>query len=79
MQIAIEIDMNDAKKQFFKLLELAHAGQEIVLTKNGKPYARMMPLAVMTPKRQRGRVKDIIDDAFFEPLSSTELNAWERI
>jgi antitoxin (DNA-binding transcriptional repressor) of toxin-antitoxin stability system len=78
MQIAIPIDMNDAKKQFSKLLALAHAGQEIVLSKDGIPYARMMPLAAITPKRQRGRMKGIIDHAFFEPLSNTELNAWEK-
>jgi hypothetical protein len=37
-----------------------------------------MPLAAITPKRQRGRMKGIIDHAFFEPLSNTELNAWEK-
>ena len=29
------------------------------------------------PKRQRGRVKDINDDAFFESLPDAELKAWE--
>jgi antitoxin (DNA-binding transcriptional repressor) of toxin-antitoxin stability system len=78
MQIAIQIDMNDAKKQFSKLLDLAHAGREIVLSIDGILYARMMPLAAITPMRQRGRVKGIIDHAFFDPLSNTELNAWEK-
>ena len=36
----------------------------------------MMPLAPAAPKRQRGRVKAIIDDAFFEPLPEAELKAW---
>jgi antitoxin (DNA-binding transcriptional repressor) of toxin-antitoxin stability system len=80
MQIAIQIDMNEAKKQFLKLLALAHAGQETVLSKDGIPYARIMPLAAVmsAPKRQSGRTKGIIDHAFFEPLSNTELNAWEK-
>ena len=39
------INVHDAKTQFSKLLERAHAGQEIILAKAGKPYARMMPLA----------------------------------
>ncbi len=71
------INVHDAKTQFSKLLEQAHAGQEIILAKAGKPYARMMPLAPAASKRQRGRVKGIIDDAFFEPLPDAELNAWE--
>ena len=71
------INVHDAKTQFSKLLEQAHAGQEIILAKAGKPYARMMPLAPAASKRQRGRVKGIIDDAFFDPLPDAELNAWE--
>jgi prevent-host-death family protein len=72
------INVHDAKTNFSKLLEQAHAGQEIILAKAGKPYARMVPLARATPKRQRGRVKEIIvDDAFFDVLPDAELNAWE--
>jgi prevent-host-death family protein len=71
------INVHDAKTQFSKLLEQAHAGQEIILAKAGKPYARMVPLAPAASKRQRGRVKGIIDDAFFDPLPNAELNAWE--
>ena len=71
------INVHDAKTQFSKLLERAHTGQEIILAKAGKPYARMMPLAPAAPKRQRGRMKGIIDDAFFDPLPDAELNAWE--
>jgi prevent-host-death family protein len=71
------INVHEAKTQFSKLLEKAHAGQEIILAKAGKPYARMVPLESAAPKRQRGRVKGIVDDAFFDPLPDTELDAWE--
>jgi prevent-host-death family protein len=71
------INVHDAKTQFSKLLEQAHAGQEIILAKAGKPYARMMPLAPAEPKRKRGRVKGIDDRKFFEALPDEELNAWE--
>jgi prevent-host-death family protein len=71
------INVHDAKTQFSKLLERAHAGQEIILAKAGKPYARMVPLAPAAPKRKRGRVKGINDDAFFDPLPEEELKAWE--
>jgi prevent-host-death family protein len=71
------VNVHDAKTQFSKLLEQAHAGQEIILAKAGKPYARMMPLAPAAPKRMPGRVKGIVDDAFFDPLPDEELAAWE--
>ena len=71
------VNVHDAETQFSKLLEQAHAGQEIILAKAGKPYARMMPLAPETAKRQRGRVKGIDDTAFFDPLPEDELTAWE--
>ena len=35
------INVHDAKTQFSKLLKQAHAEQEIILAKAGKPYARM--------------------------------------
>ena len=71
------VNVHDAKTRFSKLLEQAHAGQEIILAKAGKPYARMVPLAPSVPKRQRGRLKDIDDAAFFDPLSVKEQNAWD--
>ena len=71
------VNVHDAKTQFSKLLERAHAGQEIILAKAGKPYARMVPLAPAVPKRQRGRVKGIVDNAFFDPLPDAQLKAWE--
>lgn len=71
------VNVHDAKTQFSKLLEQAHAGQEIILAKAGKPYARMVPLAPVAAKRTPGRLQGIVDDAFFEPLPDDELAAWE--
>ena len=71
------IDIRDAIINFSQLVEQAHAGREIIMAKAGKPYARMMPLAPDSPKRQRGRVKEIADDAFFDLLPSGELDAWD--
>jgi prevent-host-death family protein len=71
------VNVHDAKTQFSKLLDQAHAGKEIILAKAGKPYARMMPLAPATSKRQPGRVRGIDDKAFFDSLPAAELKAWE--
>jgi len=72
------INVHDAKTNFSKLFEQAHAGQEIIRAKADKPYARMVPLATIPPKRRRGRVKGIIDDAFFDPLPDAEIKVWEE-
>lgn len=71
------VNVHDAKTHFSKLLEQAHAGQEIVLAKAGQPYARMVPLAKPQGSRQPGRLNGRIGAAFFEPLPDGELAAWE--
>ena len=72
------VNVHEAKTHFSKLLEQAHAGQEIILAKAGKPYARLMPLAPSKPRRQPGRLAGRLSGAFFDPLPDEELAAWER-
>lgn len=67
----------EAQAQFPRLLEQAHAGQEIILAKDGKPYARLMPLAAETGTRMPGRLKGKLSAGFFDPLPVEELKAWE--
>ena len=70
------VNVHEAKTHLSRLLERAHAGEEIILAKAGKPYARLMPLA---PKRRRpGRLPGlVVGPEFFEPLPEDELRAWE--
>lgn len=72
------VNVHEAKTHFSKLLERAHAGEEIVVAKAGKPYAKLVPLAAEKPRRQPGRLKGLITDAFFEPLPPEELKLWEE-
>jgi prevent-host-death family protein len=72
------VNVHEAKTHFSKLLEQAHAGQEIIVAKAGKPYARLMPLAAQPPARQPGRLAGRVGDAFFEPLPASELDAWDQ-
>ncbi len=71
------VNVHDAKTHFSRILEQAHAGQEIVLAKAGKPYARLMPLAADTGRRQPGRLAGRIEADFFDSLPDAELLAWE--
>ena len=75
--MAIVVNVHEAKTHFSRLLEQAHAGQEIVLAKAGKPYARLMPLLPASSKRQPGRLLGRVESPFFDPLPGDELAAWE--
>jgi prevent-host-death family protein len=76
--MSLIVNVHEAKTHFSKLLEQAHAGQEIILAKAGKPYARLMPLAAPASRRRPGRLAGRVGDAFFEPLPDDELDAWEQ-
>ena len=69
------INVHHAKTHLSQLLDRAQAGEEIVLSKSGKPYAKLVPLE--KPKRKLGFIKGHLDDSFFEPLPDAELDAWE--
>lgn len=77
------VNVHDAKTHFSKLLDRAHAGEEIILAKAGKPYAKLVPITNTTPSRRRkpGRfkhlLKDVPSEIWFEPMSDDELDAWE--
>ncbi|ULQ46905.1 type II toxin-antitoxin system prevent-host-death family antitoxin [Flagellatimonas centrodinii] len=71
------VNVHDAKTHFSRLLEQAHAGKEIILSKAGKPYARLVPLAEAPGVRQPGHLQGRLDDAFFDALPDEELTAWE--
>ena len=75
--LAIMVNVHEAKTNFSRLLEQAHAGQEIVLAKAGKPYARLVPLELKTSKRLAGRLPGAVMETFFEPLSDEELDTWD--
>ena len=80
MTTQLIVNVHEAKTHFSKFLERAHGGQEVILAKAGKPYARLMPLAPVANKRQAGRLAEFGDvgAAFFEPLPDAELAAWAQ-
>lgn len=71
------VNVHEAKTNLSRLLERAHAGEEIILAKAGKPYARLVPLAPDPGGRRPGRLPDlVVGPEFFEPLPVEELEAW---
>ena len=71
-----QVNIHHAKTHLSRLLERANAGEVIIIAKNGKPYARLVPLEAPAPRRP-GLLKGKIEDSFFEPLPEAELEGWE--
>jgi prevent-host-death family protein len=76
MMVSI-VNVHQAKTHLSKLLERAHEGEEIILAKAGKPYARLLPLEDSKP-REPGIANGRIDDSFFDSLPEEELEPWHQ-
>jgi prevent-host-death family protein len=79
-RMTIIVNVHEAKTHFSKLLDRANAGEEIIVAKAGKPYARLVPLAVPAKPRKAGALKHLFkgqpSDEIFAPFSNDELAAW---
>lgn len=64
------VNVHEAKTHLSRLLDRAHAGEEITIAKGREPYARLVPLPGRRPKRERGTLKGLVEitGAFFDPL-----------
>ncbi len=71
-----KMNIHEAKTHFSSLVEKVHNGEEIIIAKAGKPYARLVPLK---PEKKRipGRYPAEIPASFFEDLPEEELGLWE--
>lgn len=57
--MAIKANVHEAKTHFSELLERAHNGEEVIIAKAGKPYARLVPVTEAThrqPGTFRGQI-----------------------
>jgi prevent-host-death family protein len=70
------VNVHEAKTHLSRLIDRASAGEEIILSKAGKPKAKLVPLESAT-ERISGRYQDRISTTFFDPLPEEELGAWE--
>lgn len=68
-----------AKAHLSQLLTKVRSGEEVVITKEGRPIARLVPVHGARP-RHPGALKEQIalTPAFFEPLPADELAAWSE-
>lgn len=52
-----QVNVYEAKTQLSKLLEEVEGGGEVVIARNGKPVARLVPLQRSVPRRVPGAWK----------------------
>lgn len=48
------VNMFEAKTHLSRLVDRAAAGEEIIIAKSGKPFARLVPLEAVRLPRKRG-------------------------
>jgi prevent-host-death family protein len=79
MRAPKQVNVHQAKTELSKLLAEVEQGREIVVARNGRPVARLVPF-VAAGKRTlrtgdwRGRI--LISPDFDAPLSEAELEEW---
>jgi len=73
------VSLYEAKTHLSSLVERAASGDEIVITKSGKPRARLVPLEDTRAQRTPGRGKGAwhVSDDFDAPLPDDLLDAFE--
>lgn len=70
------VTVYEAKTHLSRILDEVEAGAEYVVTRNGVPCAKVVPMR--EPKKvPLGFVKGSVGDEFFEPLPDDELALWE--
>jgi prevent-host-death family protein len=74
--VGMTLNLYEAKTQLSSLVELAAAGEEIIIAKNGKPMAKLV--AIERVKRKPGRLKGKIwiSPDFDKPMTEQELAEW---
>jgi prevent-host-death family protein len=75
-----KVNIHEAKTQFSKLLKRVGNGEEIIISKAGKPVARLVPINEITEKRRPGSAKGevFIAEDFDAPLPESIMTLFEQ-
>jgi len=78
LEVAIVVNMHEAKSDLSRLVERALAGEEVIIARAGVPVARLAPISRSGQRRLgqwEGQLKMAED--FDAPLDESELADWE--
>lgn len=72
------VGIYEARASLSQLVERALAGEDVVITRHGKPAVRLVPVEDPLPPRKPGALKGLFEvtDEFFEPLPEDVLAAF---
>ena len=74
----VVVNVSQAKTQLSRLLARVEAGEEVTITRRGKPVARLIACKPRKKRRSdRLKGKIVIPDDFLDPLPEEELKLWE--
>lgn len=75
------VTIHQAKTNLSKLIARVEAGEEVVIMRGKEPVARLEPIGKKQGRRVpgllKGKIPELPDEFFFEPLPEEELRAWE--
>lgn len=72
------VDAREASMNLTELLDRAHAGEEIILARGGRPYALLGPVPPAEIRRRPGRLAgQFVGPEILDPLPEEEAAAWE--
>jgi prevent-host-death family protein len=76
----VKVNIHEAKTQFSQLVEKALQGEEIIISKHGKPLLRLVPVDATKGQRPvevhpRKLSKAEIEESM-KPLEARELSEW---
>lgn len=78
--MSLKVNVHEAKTHFSRLLARVVTGEEVVISKAGKPVARLVPVAEKLTQRTPGSAKGklTLGKDFNAPLPHAVLKAFER-
>ena len=73
----MKLNVQQAKAQLSKMVDAAMLGEEVIIAKAGKPFVRLVPVALPPRRPGAAKGKAALSPAFFEPRPEDELKHWE--
>ena len=72
--------VHQAKTHLSRILTLLDSDDEVVISRYGKPVARIVPFEQPQIVRKPGALKNLIEfnESFFDELPEEEMSAWNQ-
>jgi prevent-host-death family protein len=76
----LDVNVHVAKTHLSRLLDQALAGEEVIISRSGKPLVRLTPVDSAPTRRTLGTAKGqfVVPDDFDAPLPDDVLTEFER-